>query len=63
MICPMNSATRVRRNMCVAGRAKAGHCENSSTGRLAQAMDTRFYMATPQAMRAPPPPRGAGWSE
>jgi hypothetical protein len=23
----------------------------------------RFYMATPQAMRAPPPPRGAGWSE
>jgi len=26
-------------------------------------LENRFYLATPQAMRAPPPPKGAGWSE
>jgi len=26
-------------------------------------VENRFYLATPQAMRAPPPPKGAGWSE
>ena len=31
--------------------------------RQQDALLKRIYMATPQAMRAPPPPRGAGWSE
>ena len=31
--------------------------------RSGEAVEKRFYMATPQAMRAPPPPKGAGWSE
>jgi hypothetical protein len=32
-----------------------GHCPGFILSRL--------YFATPQAMRAPPPPKGAGWSE
>jgi hypothetical protein len=31
--------------------------------RFAETMAKLFYSATPQAMRAPPPPSGAGWSE
>jgi hypothetical protein len=31
--------------------------------RFAETMAKLFYLATPQAMRAPPPPSGAGWSE
>jgi hypothetical protein len=42
----------------------SGHREKCSTGKtLREPAEKRFYMATPQAMRAPPPPSGAGWSE
>ena len=28
-----------------------------------QPVEKGFYLISPQAMRAPPPPKGAGWSE
>jgi hypothetical protein len=47
-------------------RAISGHREkifNRKEDAPPVAVEKRFYMATPQAMRAPPPPNGAGWSE
>jgi len=39
--------------MAVANSATAGHT----------LVISKLYLATPQAMRAPPPPKGTGWSE
>jgi hypothetical protein len=42
---------------------KADIVKNLQREKIRESVEKRFYVAIPQAMRAPPPPKGAGWSE
>jgi hypothetical protein len=57
-VSPQKQTSQKRESLSAKG-PKSGHCGKFK----GQPVENGFYLIIPQAMRAPPPPKGAGWSE